>query len=92
MQYSMMIALSLFGLSSLAPIQKDYQSTTQSVVSYKDIVSYEPGNYIRSALFAEEIHHFDDLYLIHIIDGDVPIVIFCNRNYCYRPEDAERYV
>lgn len=53
---------------------------------------YDQGTYIQSALFNEEIQHFDDLYLIYVTDGGSSIVIFCNRKYCYRPEDAQQYV
>ncbi len=93
MQYSVVLALSL-ALVGLPPESSTSSSNTPKLTVSSPSVSVQPlaGSYIRSALFAEEVMHFDDLYLIHVKDGEMPIVIFCNRSYCYRPEDAIRYV
>lgn len=91
MQYSVVLALSL-ALVGLPPESSTLASPTLTVSSPGMSVQPLAGSYIRSALFAEEMMHFDDLYLIHVKDGEMPIVIFCNRSYCYRPEDAIRYV
>lgn len=77
-------------------VDKQHAVETQQAIDnnqglLKSSLVYDQGTYIQSALFNEEIQHFDDLYLIYVTDGGSSIVIFCNRKYCYRPEDAQQY-